>query len=193
MNDIVSSSLKSLFDIQGVGSLGAAQKATLLLKMQDDDANGALSRREAGIASDRFEAADADADGQLSADEIARQMAKPETGAVGRVDLSDLARSLLATKDTDKNGGISAKEAGLQVTGFAEADTDGDGELDESELAAHMEKGLPDRGSVMQGGALASTSRSVSMEGALSLLGGSGYSSPWFSPSATDDSGSWFG
>ncbi len=186
MNSFESASLSSLFGATGNGSLTSSQQGTLLVKMRDDDGDGTLSSREAGISATRFKETDADGDGKLTADEIARQQAGRKTASAGSVDLSALARSLLAMKDTDRNGGMTAKESGLSAERFDVADTNRDGEIDAGELATHMEKGMAQQGAPTQ------SYRSVALEGAMSLLGGN-YSSPWYQSPQKDGASDWFG
>ena len=133
-----------------------------LFKKLDADGDGKLSLAELKAAPDRLARLDLDDDELVSSDELLEKFQNPLQGfavsisydANGRtpappplpdvvfpaVGLRITARALLAARDADKDGSLSAKEFGCPPAAVADLDADGDGRLDAEELAAWLRR-----------------------------------------------------
>ncbi|MBI5815483.1 MAG: hypothetical protein HZB29_07715 [Nitrospinae bacterium] len=94
-----------------------------MIAKKDTDSDGALSSGELGLDSSVFSRVDSDGDGKATGQELA--------GALG---VKNGAASMISQKDTDKDGGLSSSELGIDSAVFSTIDTNGDGVASQGEL-----------------------------------------------------------
>ncbi|HJZ56711.1 MAG TPA: EF-hand domain-containing protein, partial [Gemmataceae bacterium] len=144
----------------GVAPRGDSQQLTdALFKYLDTDKDGKLSVEELKAARQRLAALDVNEDEMITADELISRVQNPYfeavqllevdgAGPVQQVQIADVfmpasgrpvsVKDLLAQRDKDGDGALSAAELGCDAKTFAELDADGDGRLDADELAAWL-------------------------------------------------------
>lgn len=154
--------LYSAWTAQMGGDDGDAALSAKIFEDKDTDDSGGLSAQELGLSEDQIQAYDTDGDGVLSESELqAALKAKREEmqarmqsgmeqsaffgGLQAQMSESDkqamdaeLGSKILADKDTDGDGSLSADEMGLSEDEFNTLDTDGDGLVSQDELTAGL-------------------------------------------------------
>lgn len=121
----------------------------------DADGNGRLDRVEAQALGERvathFERIDANADGQLDPDELARAHHQARSGRHHGGERMAFQRGLIMGMDDDGDGSISRVELGTKapklLERFTAIDGNGDGELSPEEMRAHRASQRGVRGS----------------------------------------------
>jgi Ca2+-binding EF-hand superfamily protein len=111
-----------------------------LVEDKDEDGNGTLDALEICISDEAFQKADANRDGKLDASELQNSLKDigkelgppPQIPIVGSIE--EMTKRLIQDKDEDESGTLSLTELGISETTFQKADSNGDGELDTSEL-----------------------------------------------------------
>ena len=173
---------------QGMPDDMAEKLSSSMISENDSDKSGGLSVKESKLSDDDFTKLDSDGDGSLTQSELktglssnnkslSALMPPPPSGVGGGKmgqGMSDeiaskIADSMVSTYDSDKSGGVSAKESGLSSDDFTSLDADGDGSLTTSELKSGLTsrnkalKGLmPEPPSGSQSSSTSSTSSSTS-------------------------------
>lgn len=157
-----SQGLSSLWGVSGNGDDRDAALSAKIFEDKDTDGSGGLSAQELGISADQLQAYDTDGDGVLSEAELqaalkakreqmqARMQAGMEQQALlGGVQAqmsetdkqamdADLSAKILADKDANGDGSLSADEMGLTEDQFKTLDTDGDGLVNQDELTSAL-------------------------------------------------------
>ncbi|HEU6438107.1 MAG TPA: calcium-binding protein [Nitratidesulfovibrio sp.] len=130
-----------------------AQTASLLGQL-DKDVSGGLSLKESGLEQESFDALDTDGDGTVTGFELENAL-KSGVATIGddgtlSVDASaasdaaaqaysSLTAMIMGLADTDKSGGLTAEESGLDADTFSQYDLDGDGVITGDELATALQ------------------------------------------------------
>uniref|UniRef100_B8DL49 Calcium-binding EF-hand-containing protein n=1 Tax=Nitratidesulfovibrio vulgaris (strain DSM 19637 / Miyazaki F) TaxID=883 RepID=B8DL49_NITV9 len=151
-----------------------AQTASLLGQL-DKDVNGGLSLKESGLEQDSFNALDTDGDGTVTGFELeaALKSGVASIGDDGTLSVNTAAASdaaaqayaslsamIMGLADTDKSGGLTAEETGLDEESFNQFDLDGDGVISGDELTT-----------ALKGGSTSSTDSSLTAESSGSASG----------------------
>ncbi|MEN6426241.1 MAG: EF-hand domain-containing protein [Phycisphaerales bacterium] len=133
--DVSSIGLNTLFNTYGMKTMrppGDLDEATQrLIENKDKDGNGTLSAVEISISADAFQLADANADGELDADEL-----KNSVDIIGKELAAQGPPPALPEEDEDDDS--DSTEASTLQDIFEQVDVDGDGVLsaEEFEIAA---------------------------------------------------------
>lgn len=101
-------------DLQGGGKSGPAKamrgSGGFAANFGSEMMGSMLSMQEAPSAEDIFTGADADADGKLTAEELAADMAAHAPPGMDGVDHSEMAANILADADSDGDGSLTLEE-----------------------------------------------------------------------------------
>ncbi|MFW5487208.1 MAG: EF-hand domain-containing protein [Desulfovibrio sp.] len=116
--------------------------ATSFVGDRDKDNDGQLTWEESGLNRSRFNVADANGDGHLSALEISADMKKQnqKLGHLGYLSVQmqgspqEILQQHFAANDEDEDGVLSRKESQLTDEQFNLLDADGDGKITSAEL-----------------------------------------------------------
>lgn len=111
----------------------------------DKDGDGTLDRVEVQASrprlAERFDKVDANADGEISRDEMRAMHGKMRHGRRGMHRMQSYMAGLFVGMDDDRNGAISRAELGDKAPriaeNFAAIDKDGNGELSKEEFREH--------------------------------------------------------
>jgi Ca2+-binding EF-hand superfamily protein len=143
--DVSSIGLNAMLSAYGAGNSrppGDLDEATQrLINDRDKDGNGTLSAVEIAISDEAFQLADANADGELSADELKNSVDTigKELAAQGPQGMQGLPPSSSQEEDDDEDDEDSTEAATLEQI-FQDADTNGDGVLSAAEFQAAAEQ-----------------------------------------------------
>ena len=154
-----------LESIQGSGGKKDDDLASKLMNDLDQDGTSSLSLEESGLSESLFTAADADGDGQISAEELADALAQERSqmmagsatssasllgtllsqagvsmpaagqGQMPPPDEGEMADDIISQLDGDGDSALSLEESGLSEEVFNQIDADGDGVVSSQELA----------------------------------------------------------
>jgi Ca2+-binding EF-hand superfamily protein len=113
-----------------------------VLSKMDADGSGTLSADELNISEEAFALADSDGDGVVTQEEfeaggaqaIGDYLRSQESQPAGTAGQGPSFDELLARLDADGNGTLNVDELDVSSEVFAEADTDGDGEVSREEF-----------------------------------------------------------
>ncbi len=159
------SAMSSAFGSQNMDEMDSKVSADIM-SAKDTDKSGNLSASELGVSSSQLAEFDTNGDGEISSAELAAGLkAKREKmqasmsnqmmqdGQMGLLQASmgqglqgvdmgkmdtKMSKNIIAEKDTNKDGVLSAEELGVSAAKLSTVDTDGDGSVSESELTASL-------------------------------------------------------
>jgi Ca2+-binding EF-hand superfamily protein len=172
-----SSTLSSVLSTQDLEAMDA-KVASDIFKAKDNDGSGSLSATELGTSAESLSEFDTNGDGQISSEELqaglkarrekmqaSMQNQMAQNGQMGMlqasmgqgVDMSamdtKMSKGIMNEKDANKDGVLSAEELGVSADNLSAVDTDGDGNVSESELTAslkaHREEMMAENGGSM--------------------------------------------
>jgi len=163
MDAKLSSEILKAKDSDGSGALSATELGTSAEKLAeyDTDGNGEISSTElqAGLKAKREQMQASMQNQMAQSGHMGMLQASMGQGAqgMGGMDMSkmdtQMSKSIIDEKDTNKDGVLSASELGVSADNLSAVDSDGDGSVSEAELTAslksHREEMMAENGGVM--------------------------------------------